>query len=54
MDTDNKIFYSAIVRNEETLCQYAQFAGNFDIVLSQVLPKIVKTDDIRMTFNYEE
>ena len=51
---DDRIFFVAIVRNDETLVKYAQFAGNFDQILGQVMPKIVKTNGIKMTFNYEE
>jgi len=50
---EERIFFSAIVRNDETLVKYAQLVGNYDQVLSQVMPKVVKTNGIKMTFNYE-
>lgn len=50
----DKIFFVAILRNEEILVKYAQIAGNFDQILSQVLSKVVKTNQIKMTFNYEK
>lgn len=50
----DKIFFVAIVRNEETLVKYSQFAGNFDDILSQILTKIVKKNGLKMTFNYED
>jgi hypothetical protein len=53
-DFNDKIFFVAIVRNDETLVKYSQFAGNFDEILSQVMPKIIKKNGIKMTFNYEE
>lgn len=51
---NDKIFFVAIVRNDETLVKYSQFAGNFDEILGQVMPKIIKKNGIKMTFNYEE
>lgn len=50
----DKIFFVAILRNEEILVKYAQMAGNYDQVLSQVISKIIKTNGIKMTFNYEK
>jgi hypothetical protein len=54
LSNDEKIFFVAIIRNEETLVKFAQFAGNYEDILSQVLPKIVKTNGIKMTLNYEK
>ena len=51
---EDKIFFVAILRNEEILVKFAQMAGNYDQVLTQVLSKIVKTNGIKMTFNYEK
>jgi hypothetical protein len=51
---EEKIFFVAILRNEEILVKFAQMAGNYDQVLTQVLSKIVKTNGIKMTFNYEK
>jgi hypothetical protein len=51
---EDKIFFVAILRNEEILVKYAQMPGNYDQVLSQILSKIVKTNGIKMTFNYEK
>jgi hypothetical protein len=51
---DEKVFFVAIIRNEETLVKFAQFAGNYEDILSQVLPKIVRTNGIKMTLNYEK
>jgi len=53
-DIDQRIFFVAILRNEETLVKYAQLLGNYDQILSQVLHKIIKKNDTRMTFNYEK
>lgn len=55
-DTDyqNKIFFVAIFRNDENLVKYSQFYGNYDQIMNQVMPKCVKTNGIKMTFNYEE
>jgi vesicle-associated membrane protein 7 len=52
-NNDDKIFFVSILRNEETLVRYSQFSGNYDEILSQIMPKIVKTNGIKMTFNYE-
>lgn len=51
---DERIFFVAILRNEEMLVKFSQYIGNFDQVLEQVLPKIVKTNGIKMTLNYEK
>lgn len=51
---DDKIFFVAILRNEETLVKYCQFSGNYDDILQQLMTKIVKTNGIKMTFNYEK
>jgi hypothetical protein len=51
---DEKIFFVAIIRNDETLVKFSQFTGNYEEILSQVLPKIVKTNGIKMTLNYEK
>ena len=51
---EDKIFFVSILRNEEILVKYAQMPGNYDQVLSQILNKIVKTNGIKMTFNYEK
>jgi hypothetical protein len=51
---DDKIFFVAILRNEENLVRYSQFSGNYDEILSQIMPKIVKTNGLKMTFNYEK
>ncbi len=53
-EPDDRIFFVAILRNDETLVKYQQLVGNYDQVLNQVMPKIVKTNGIRMTFNYEK
>lgn len=50
---DSKIFFVSILRNNEILVKYAQYTGNYDQLLEQVLPKIVKTNGIKMTLNYE-
>ena len=54
LSNDEKIFFVAIIRNEETLVKFSQFAGNYDDILAQVLPKIVKKNGIKMTLNYEK
>ena len=51
---DERIFFVAILRNEELLVKFSQYIGNFDQVLEQVMPKIVKTNGIKMTLNYEK
>ena len=51
---DEKIFFVAILRNDETLVRYSQFTGNYDEILSQILPKMVKKNGTKMTFNYEK
>lgn len=52
---NGKIFFVAIVRNDETLVKYSQFAGNFDdILFTQIMPKVVKKNRIKMTFNYDQ
>lgn len=51
---DHRIFFVAILRNDETLVKYAQLLGNYDQILNQVFPKIIKKNDTRMTFNYEQ
>lgn len=53
-EPDDRIFFVAILRNDETLVKYQQLVGNYDQVLNQVMPKIVKTNGIKMTFNYEK
>lgn len=53
-DQQNKIFFVAILRNNETLVKFTEYSGNFDELLQQILPKIFKTNGIKMTFNYEE
>lgn len=50
---DTKIFFVAIIRNDENLVKYSQLNGNYDEILEQVMPKIVKTNGVKMTFNYE-
>lgn len=50
----NKIYFVAILRNDETLVKFTEYSGNFDELLEQILPKIFKTNGIKMTFNYEE
>ena len=51
---DDKIFFVAIIRGgDEALVKFAHFAGNYDDILGQVLPKVVKTNGIKMTLNYE-
>ena len=52
--SDDRIFFVAILRNEEVLVKFSQYIGNFDQVLEQVIPKIVKTNGIKMTLNYEK
>ena len=54
LSNDEKIFFVAIIRYEETLVKFAHFSGNYDEILIQVLPKIVKTNGIKMTLNYEK
>jgi hypothetical protein len=51
---DEKIFFAAIIRHDEALVKFSQFAGNYDDILGQVMPKIVKTNGIKMTLNYEK
>jgi len=53
-DQQNKIFFVAILRNNETLVKFTEYSGNFDELLQQILPKIFKTNGIKMTFNYED
>ena len=53
-NTNNKIYFVAILRNDETLVKFTEYSGNFDELLEQILPKIFKTNGIKMTFNYEE
>ncbi|RNA22689.1 Vesicle-associated membrane 7 [Brachionus plicatilis] len=50
---DGKIFFVAIIRNDETLVKHSQLNGNYDDILDQVLSKFVRTNGVRMTFNYE-
>lgn len=50
----NKIYFVAILRNDETLVKFTEYSGNFDELLEQILPKIFKTNGIKMTFNYED
>ena len=52
--SDDRIFFVAILRNEETLVKHQQLIGNYDQILCQVIPKIVKTNGIKMTLNYEK
>lgn len=52
--SEDRIFFSAILRNDETLVKYAQLLGNYDQILCQVMPKIIRTNGINMTFNYEK
>lgn len=52
--SDSRIYFVAILRNEETLVKHQQLLGNYDQILEQVIPKIVKTNGIKMTFNYEQ
>jgi hypothetical protein len=54
VSSDDRIFFSAILRNDEVLVKYAQLIGNYDQILSQVMPKFVRTNGIKMTFNYEQ
>jgi hypothetical protein len=54
LSSDDRIFFSAILRNDEVLVKYAQLIGNYDQILSQVMPKFVRTNGIKMTFNYEQ
>lgn len=51
---DGKIFFVAIIRNDETLVKYSQLHGNYDDILDQVQSKFVKTNGVKMTFNYEK
>ena len=51
---EERIFFVAILRNDETLVKYAQLLGNYDQILEQITPKIVKTNGTKMTFNYEQ
>lgn len=51
---EERIFFVAILRKEETLVKYAQLLGNYDQILIQVIPKLIKTNGIKMTFNYED
>ncbi len=51
---DDRIFFSAILRNDEILVKYAQLNGNYDQILCQVMPKFVRTNGTKMTFNYEQ
>lgn len=53
-ETTNKIFFVAILRNEETLVKYCQLLGNYDAILAQIIPKIEKKNAIKMTLNYEQ
>lgn len=54
IENDQRIYFVAILRNEETLVKFSEYSGNFDELLEQILPKIFKTNGIKMTFNYEE
>ncbi len=51
---EDRIFFVAILRNDETLVKYAQLAGNYDQILSQIMPKIIRTNGVKMTLNYEK
>ena len=51
---DEQIFFVAILRNDETLVKHSHYAGNYDDVLRQILPRIVKTNGTKMTFTYDE
>lgn len=51
---DDKIFFVAIIRNDEVLVKYSQLNGNYDEILEQVMQKFVKTNGVKMTFNYEK
>lgn len=53
-ETTNKIFFVAILRNDETLVKYCQLLGNYDAILTQIIPKIEKKNGIKMTLNYEQ
>lgn len=52
--TNEKIYFVAILRNDEVLVKYSEYVGNFNELLQQILPKIVRTNGIKMTLNYEE
>ena len=52
--TNEKIYFVAILRNDEVLVKYSEYVGNFSELLQQLLPKIVRTNGIKMTLNYEE
>lgn len=51
---DGKIFFVAIIRNDEILVKYSQLNGNYDEILNQVQNKFVRTNGVKMTFNYEK
>ncbi|CAF1080835.1 unnamed protein product [Brachionus calyciflorus] len=52
-NSETKIFFVAIIRNDEILVKYSQLNGNYDEILEQVKSKFVKTNGVKMTFNYE-
>jgi hypothetical protein len=53
-NASNKIFFVAILRNDEILVKYCQLLGNYDAVLAQIIPKFERKNGIKMTFNYEQ